>query len=264
MWIKEIPNNFVDKLSYSEHTIFLWKSETAPLYIMDNHLSAAWCWMQECDKEETYNFMHIDHHEDLKGCGNTCIIDFLKRTPKISFKKYTELEYKNHYTFKSFQWDNYIRACHYLFPKWFDTKLFYTEEEDEDEYGENLWGYPCFKKKNMRKESVCEDIKFYIRDAQKNKESFIAKKIKDKKWIVNIDLDFFSYYGNEEDFNDSFIHNFAQNINQAMNNIQVITIAISPDCIYGNEMEEKWKNAIHILNIFKQEIKCMQDFNIKI
>lgn len=32
---------------------------------MDNHLAAAWCWMQECDADTRYNFMHIDRHNDL-------------------------------------------------------------------------------------------------------------------------------------------------------------------------------------------------------
>lgn len=42
-------------------------------------------------------------------------------------------------------------------------------------------------------------------------------------------------------------------MNSAMQNIKVLTIALSPDCVGGNGMNEKWDNVIKVLNIFKKE-----------
>jgi hypothetical protein len=44
-----------------------------------------------------------------------------------------------------------------------------------------------------------------------------------------------------------------------MNNIQVITIALSPDCIGGDCWEEQWKNVIKVLDIMKNEICYLTD-----
>ena len=94
MWKREVKKNDFNNLRGTYDVLkFLWKSDNAPIYIMDNHLAAAWCWMQECITDEKYNFMHIDQHSDLKGCGNPSIIDFIKRNPKISFEKYKQIKY---------------------------------------------------------------------------------------------------------------------------------------------------------------------------
>ena len=34
-------------------------------YIMDNHLAAAWCWLQKIDTSKRYGLFHIDRHYDL-------------------------------------------------------------------------------------------------------------------------------------------------------------------------------------------------------
>lgn len=88
MWIKEIPNDYTLKSSFSNNALFLWRCDKKPIYVMDNHLSAAWCWMQECESEEMYNFIHIDKHSDLKGCGYPTEIISLRDNPHISFNDY--------------------------------------------------------------------------------------------------------------------------------------------------------------------------------
>ena len=71
MWIKEIPNNYMEEKSFAVDAIFLWKSDNHPIYVMDNHLCATWCWLQECDFHSSYNFMHIDQHSDCRENQNT-------------------------------------------------------------------------------------------------------------------------------------------------------------------------------------------------
>ena len=48
---------------------FLWKSDCAPIYIMDNHWTAAWCWMQECNtkKSTTSRIGQLLYHYLLKN-----------------------------------------------------------------------------------------------------------------------------------------------------------------------------------------------------
>ena len=71
MWIKATTQDILRRNSYDTHLNFLWKADGLPLYIMDNHLAAAWCWMQECSSEESYQFFHIDRHNDLGALAPT-------------------------------------------------------------------------------------------------------------------------------------------------------------------------------------------------
>ena len=257
MWIQELPKDFMNKCSFAFDTIFVWRSEKWPVYVMDNHLTAAWCWMQECNPNEDYNFMHIDKHSDLKGCGYPANIDFLKENPKISFEEYKNITYTTHEKFQFFQWDNYIRACHYLFPRWFNTNLFYTHDDNVCE--ENDWGYAKFPTQTMDALYVRNGITQFIKD----KDSFInvtfEENMRIKKWIVNVDLDFFWDFDGVKVFDNQFIRDFAKRLNSTMNNIQVLTIALSPDCIGGVCWKDKWKNVIKVLDIMKNEIRYLTD-----
>ena len=59
-----------------------------------------------------------------------------------------------------------------------------------------------------------------------------------KKWIVNIDIDFFWDFDGTKIFDNQFINDLGKRIIKGMNNIQVLTIALSPSCCGG------WNNAI--------------------
>ena len=245
MWIRNVKDDYRDYLGkYCTHLNFLWKSDNAPIYIMDNHLAAAWCWMQECSSEEEYNFMHIDKHSDLKGCGHPANIEFLKPNKEISLEDYIKITYTTHKKFQFFQWDNYIRACHYLFPKWFNTNLFYYTQSHKEHNAEG-WGYKPFPEQSMNALYVRQGITQYIQ----NKDSFFNKAIfeermRKKKWIVNIDLDFFWDFDETKVFDDQFIQDMGRRVSDAMNNIQILTIALSPSCCYG------WKNALECSKTF--------------
>lgn len=39
-----------------------------------------------------------------------------------------------------------------------------------------------------------------------------------------------------------------------MGNIKVLTIALSPECVGGYPIRQKWENAVEVLNIFKKEL----------
>lgn len=239
MWISNVEDCYRNNIGkYCTHLNFLWKSDKAPIYIMDNHLAAAWCWMQECCSDEDYNFIHIDKHSDLKGCGYPANIEFLRTNKKITLEDYIKISYTTHNEFQFFQWDNYIRACHYLFPNWFNTNLFYYTQPHKD-HPANEWGYEAFTEQTMEALYVRQGITQYVQ----NHETFFNKAIFEesmrmKKWILNIDLDFFWDFNGTKVFDDQFIRDMGKRISDAMNNIQVITIALSPSCCGG------WGNTL--------------------
>ena len=44
MWIRNLPTDYHKQQSDFDNLVFLWKTNN--VYVMDNHLAAAWCWMQ--------------------------------------------------------------------------------------------------------------------------------------------------------------------------------------------------------------------------
>jgi len=244
MWIRDITDNYLNNLGeYCTYLNFLWKSDSAPIYIMDNHMAAAWCWMQECSSDEDYNFMHIDKHSDLKGCGHPANIEFLKTNKAISLADYIQITYTTYKEFQFFQWDNYIRACHYLYPNWFNTNLFYYTQSHKEHHAEG-WGYDPFPEQSMDALYVRQGISQFIQNKETFSSTIFEERMREKKWIVNIDLDFFWDFDKTKVFDDQFIQDMGKRISDAMNNIQVLTIALSPSCCNG------WKNALECLKTF--------------
>jgi hypothetical protein len=43
---------------------FVWKDDRSPVYIMDNHRGALWCWINCVPRDERYSFFHLDYHWD--------------------------------------------------------------------------------------------------------------------------------------------------------------------------------------------------------
>src|ERR1041385_2164527 len=56
----------LDPLQESGHSTlnFLWKDDARPIYVMDNHRGALWCWLRELRSEDEYSLIHIDWHWD--------------------------------------------------------------------------------------------------------------------------------------------------------------------------------------------------------
>jgi hypothetical protein len=49
----------------AEQLNFLWRANDGrPIYVMDNHLGALWCWLRELRPEDEYSLLHIDYHWD--------------------------------------------------------------------------------------------------------------------------------------------------------------------------------------------------------
>src|SRR5687768_12090095 len=84
--------NFESRATYnSEAVSFLWR-DARPIYIMDNHLAAAWCWSRHLHPTVEYNFLHVDAHYDL-DCNeiDTRVVALTSPISDLTFEEYRSL-----------------------------------------------------------------------------------------------------------------------------------------------------------------------------
>lgn len=127
MWIRNLPADYQSQRSFHDNLVFLWNSKN--VYVMDNYFVAVWCWMQECEADTRYNFLHIDRHNDLGTNTPFDVYRHIKDNQRLSIDEYTVLFWTNEgngIQVKAFRWDNYITQCAYLFPEWFQDVVFST------------------------------------------------------------------------------------------------------------------------------------------
>ena len=85
MWILKPSTSLELKTSGKAQLNFLFQQDK--FYIMDNHLAAGWCWLNELDKTKSYNLFHIDQHWDLWNKSPKSSYEFLLNHKKISLKE---------------------------------------------------------------------------------------------------------------------------------------------------------------------------------
>lgn len=227
MWIKKFNGNA--SKSMNENVNFLFKQDK--FYVMDNHLSASWCWLQEIDDVENNNLIHIDRHYDLlKREGNVSLA--LKENnidiKNCSFYEYCNFGFKNKWGItKVFTWDTYILNLEVLYPKYFNKTIFSTF--DIGCPNPNFIG-----------------LELSFKDISNNLEDYVEE-LKDENWILNIDIDYFFNVINGEMiqvFSDAFVKQFAEKIRSIMDDINVVTFCLSPECCGS------WENSLYVMSIF--------------
>ena len=255
IWIKELPQDYYKHCSFYENDVMLWQKNN--VYVMDNHRDAAWCWLQHCKADERYNFMHIDQHYDLLDCYYSEALVAIDNNPKMSYDEFANMMRDDTGEYKLFRWDNYIRIMKELRPQWFNTNLFVTQGYG-DIKGEG-WGHKIME----TQETSPLYLLFAISQNMIEKWSgFLKKEDENLKWIVSLDLDvFFCHeYDHVQIISDRYIREVAKLLQKAMKNIQVLTIAISPDCLEGKRMKERWESGFRLLRLLAEEIDALQEF----
>mgnify|MGYP006873012857 FL=1 len=97
--------------------------------------------MQECNADESYQFFHIDRHNDLGTLAPYTCYQHLKDNPRVSIDDYTGIRNPNAPLLDrpAFTWDNYINQTIQLFPDWFRKCVYATHKRlDERERRMNL------------------------------------------------------------------------------------------------------------------------------
>ena len=205
--------------------------------------------MQECNADSRYNFLHIDRHNDLGTNTPFDVYRHIKHNQHLSIDEYTGLYWIPEggiFQQKAFSWDNYITQCLYLFPQWFQeaafsTRTFLGRSEREKFLGAEIRGFSTTELLNYI------DNNIYVEEDIKQLNEMIGKK--STKWIINLDLDYF-YESNDDGFfqllTDDYISMLACKMRNIREHIQVLTIALSPECC------RNWDNSLHALNIFME------------
>ncbi|MCH5216371.1 MAG: hypothetical protein J1F10_05470 [Muribaculaceae bacterium] len=235
MWIRQIEKNILECES-SLHTLnFLWQENN--IYIMDNHLAAGWCWLDCLSQDKEYNFFHVDQHQDL-CCGLATQDDLERIRNSYPF----DIDIYCNFTFergiatptspfnKVFTWNTYIKQLQYMFPHWFTECYFACPDYVHD--NPQTTRLPLNIVYNATNLQIYNNISYWL--SEKN----------ERKWIFNLDFDYFFDNEGMQIYSDEYIKAFSQDLYKALENIAVLTIAMSPECC-GN-----WENSIHILRIF--------------
>lgn len=254
MWIKELPKNYSELASFCFNNVFLW--QFGNVFVMDNHMAALWGWLQACDPKKKYNFMHIDRHYDMLECFKNEDLEPIRHNPKISFEEFSQLK-RDDGEFQVFRWDDYIMAGYVLYPDWFHTNIFLTCQEGD--IGKS-WGHKPIKIREENPLFMEWCIEQYIGEPSEYLDGFSGNDFK-LPWIVNLDLDvFYTSDSHIKVFSDDYIMRIAELLQQCFENIAALTIAISPDCLGGDEMSDKWANGFHLLQIMSERLECLKDF----
>jgi len=198
---------------------FLWKDNNKNIYIMDNHRSALWCWLQEIDLKQKIKYFHLDRHYD---CLHTDIKEWIKVCPdleKLSINEYLETKYDT--DIPLFRWDNYASIFLKKYKHLIEHNLFVTYKEGDKPDTDSL--------REEKAIDLLENLAYWTEDGI---------------WIFNIDIDYFFYKhddGYYQMYSDKFISSFFKIVNDKINRneIQVVTIALSPECCGGWENSEK-------------------------
>ncbi len=210
-------------------------------YVMDNHLGAGWCWLHELNPKQQYNFFHIDQHEDLGAALDPKYYQHLKNDPKVPIDEYVSLSYReSFYQGKVFIWDNYIKQIQRLFPDWFSNCYFACPSDVYDPSHSPALSLNIVYNANP--------LELY------NNIDYLIKKER-RRFIVNLDIDYFFDDKCMPLYSEEYIRAFAQHLNDAMENIAVLTIALSPECCGG------WEQAFRVYEIVAKELDVIDSYD---
>ena len=203
-------------------------------YVMDNHLAAAWCWIQKIRARQSYGLFHIDQHYDLLNSLST--VNLNSHRTNLTGRDFNL--YRNEKTtpgdsFPMMRYDNYITAFEKLYPGIFSRIYQATHDEGSDETGTDLETIENWKPEIWE---LPNNINYWITKAGNTPS----------KWIINLDLDYFFSSKDSDDYQlltDEYIRNICKEIENSLDNIDVVTIALSPEFCGG------WEYSFRIMDI---------------
>lgn len=237
MWIIKPENlNFE---SYDKKLNVFYKKKN--VFVMDNHLAAAWVWANNISQTETYSLIHIDKHYDLldvPSLVNKYIIDKHISLTGLTIAQFLNLtDTENPRTNQQiFTWDNYILNFNLIYPRTFGDKLFFTHEDGNADY-------------NFITSEYGFNVLF-------NELASIINSAKNKI-ILNIDIDYFFSNNYIQIFTDEIISELAIVVKKNIDRIHLITVALSPECCGGIQ------NSLKVFEIFNKNLELNLKLDIK-
>lgn len=202
---------------------------------MDNHLGAAWCWLQKINLDNEYQLIHIDRHYDLLDTSIEKIVKELEDVDirNLSIEELLELK-TDYFGIKNqlFRYDNYLPIFLRKYPD-IVTNSFFATHKDGDTPD---W----FTFSEHVIQEVPGNLKYWIKEYT-------------GKTILNINIDYFyTEHACDQDcyqfLSDQYIRNLAQSISEVIDNIEVLTIALSPEYSGG------WLNSIKSVKLLVEKL----------
>ncbi|WP_297097839.1 UPF0489 family protein [uncultured Draconibacterium sp.] len=219
------------------------------IYIMDNHVAAVWCWLQEIELNKKYNILHVDAHYDTMSSRLDTWLEYLPNNLKelditeLLALKFYDRDFIDGY--EIMRWDNYFPIFHRLYGKNINSYHFFTHK------GGTLFGEMEDKLDEHPIPGLFNLIDYLFEERTSGPY----------EWIVNIDLDYFFQKIDDTDITLKFISDeaidfFLEKLNTylANNKIKVVTIALSPECCGG------WENSLGLMKFFAERLRI--EFNL--
>jgi hypothetical protein len=244
MWIKE-PNRVLGK-SLNDTVNFLYKEDN--VYVMDNHLAAAWSWLDTVDPRKSHYLLHIDRHYDLLSFSNTVQAEILDKEIELSdlsFQAYLDLrQYGNNGdSWPLFRWANYILNLKLVYPDFYKETYFSTRD--------NGCRGGDFIDHDMRYDELLSSI------------GNLVESKNDAGWIINLDIDYFFHNDDlTQVHDDQEMRELATQIKKILDKVEVFTICLSPECCGGwGKSLQKTKIICEIIGIdFISELEKKTSF----
>ncbi len=236
--IRKIPEDLLRRKSSVENLNFLLKYSN--VYVMDNHLAAGWCWLNELNIGEECCFFHVDQHKDLCDGGPIERYSYIRDNPRLSIDDYTNPTYDNgHFMAKVVRWDTYIKQMQHISPEWFSKCVFACHDYVDDP--DRFTDMPLNIIYNAAPLELYNNVSYWTGQHQ-------------EPFIFNLDIDYFFDADGMRIFSDEYIQSLASDINKSMKRISVMTIALSPECCGG------WENAIKAFKLLAEKIEMIDEY----
>lgn len=194
---------------------FLWQD--GPVYVMDNHRAAWWCWLRHLTKGAPFDLFHIDRHTDTLASNLDIWLNALPGDPRgMSLQEYLGSKVRlGGFDTATIRWDNYLSLFLAQEGEYAGAIYFATHRD-----GDN----PDVEKGQLQEVEVWqlpENFEYWLEQGN--------------NWIVNIDLDYFFC-----EFPDGTHRRFlgeayvaalcgALRTHLASRKIAVLTICLTPD-----------------------------------
>lgn len=194
---------------------FLWQS--GPIYIMDNHRAAWWCWLQHLMPDEPIDVFHIDRHTDTLTSNLPRWKQSLPAQMRgVSLQDYLSYQTKlNGFSSVTIRWDNYL-SLFFEYEKDNLGSVYFATHGDGD-----LPNLP---------EDSWRDVTPWELPA--NFDFFLGR---GKNWVVNIDLDYFFCEMDDGScrrfLDEAYVRELCAVIKKKLDEgrIKVLTICLTPD-----------------------------------
>lgn len=176
------------------------------VYVSDNHLAAAWCWLRQPFVLKQHSVLHVDAHYDTRGADAGTNMD-LGSLVAADFEEYRSLPHPNDGHVPAFTWDNYLSIYQYLNSDNIEQLIFSTHHQGTA---------PAFAYEEVEPDQLTERI---------NSIGI------GESWIINLDLDFFvSQDGPRYPLEDRpGLYQSMMDLKNRSKNC-VVTVALSPEC----------------------------------